>query len=118
MIRNTFAVLEEAAVAGHGIATWAGLEKEVFTVGELLALAADAADRQRHHRAAVQLPVSLPGMVGQEFADLIRPGLTPAQAWVLAVASCPRRRRPHRRFECTTREGGGRSRRSTLPDRR
>ncbi|MCX4428959.1 hypothetical protein [Streptomyces mirabilis] len=31
----------------------------------------------------------LPGMVGQELADLIRPGLTPAQACVLAVASCP-----------------------------
>ncbi|MEU3281434.1 hypothetical protein [Streptomyces antibioticus] len=115
MIRNTFAVLEEAAATGHGIATWAGLEEEVFTVGELLALAADG---QRHHRAAVQLPVSLSGMVGQEFADLIRPSLTPAQACVLALASCPRRRRPHCCFECTTREGGGRSRRSTLPDRR
>ncbi|MFE7838720.1 hypothetical protein ACFU53_22510 [Streptomyces sp. NPDC057474] len=31
----------------------------------------------------------LPGMVGQELADLIRPGLTPAQACVLSVASCP-----------------------------
>ncbi|MFD8005255.1 hypothetical protein [Streptomyces mirabilis] len=31
----------------------------------------------------------LPGMVDQEFADLIRPGPTPAQACVLAVASCP-----------------------------
>ncbi|MFE2971411.1 hypothetical protein ACFXKC_49085 [Streptomyces sp. NPDC059340] len=31
----------------------------------------------------------LPGMVDQELADLIRPGLTPAQACVLAVASCP-----------------------------
>ncbi|MFH9016377.1 aldo/keto reductase [Streptomyces sp. NPDC017943] len=129
-IRNAFAVLEEAAAAGHvtgyGIATWAGLEEEVFTVGELLALAADAAGGQCHHLVAVQLPVSLvmmspivqaldgrgplpaaagaglrvmasaplhggelPGMVGQELADLIRPGLTPAQACVLAVASCP-----------------------------
>ncbi|MFF7888246.1 hypothetical protein ACH40F_44225 [Streptomyces sp. NPDC020794] len=31
----------------------------------------------------------LPAMVDQELADLIRPGLTPAQACVLAVASCP-----------------------------
>ncbi|MFF4731670.1 hypothetical protein ACFY3M_41545 [Streptomyces mirabilis] len=31
----------------------------------------------------------LPGMVDQELAGLIRPGLTPAQACVLAVASCP-----------------------------
>ncbi|MEU7429098.1 aldo/keto reductase [Streptomyces sp. NPDC040750] len=31
----------------------------------------------------------LPGMVDQELADLIRPGLTPAQASILAVASCP-----------------------------
>ncbi|WP_333737354.1 aldo/keto reductase [Streptomyces sp. IBSBF 2806] len=127
-IRNAFAVLEEAVAAGHvtgyGIATWAGL-KEAFTVGELLALAAEAAGG-RHHLVAVQLPVSLvmmtsivqaldgrgplpaavdaglrvmasaplhggelPGMVDQELADLIRPGLTPAQACVLAVASCP-----------------------------
>lgn len=28
-------------------------------------------------------------MVDQELADLIRPGLTSAQACVLAVASCP-----------------------------
>ncbi|MEV6742213.1 hypothetical protein AB0N14_37095 [Streptomyces sp. NPDC051104] len=28
-------------------------------------------------------------MVDEELADLIRPGLTPAQACVLAVASCP-----------------------------
>lgn len=129
-IRDAFAVLEEAAAAGHvtgyGVATWAGLEEEAFTVGELLALAADAAGGQRHHLVAVQLPVSLvmmspiaqalrgrgplpaaadaglrvmasaplhggelPGMVEQELADLIRPGLTPAQACVLAVASCP-----------------------------
>ncbi|MEU4933079.1 hypothetical protein AB0G54_42435 [Streptomyces yokosukanensis] len=31
----------------------------------------------------------LPAMVDQELADLIRPGLTPAQACILAVASCP-----------------------------
>lgn len=128
-LRDAFAVLEEAVAAGHvtgyGIATWAGLEEEAFTVGELLALAAEAAGGQ-HHLAAIQLPVSLvmmtpivqalhghgplpaavdaglrvmasaplhggelPGMVDQELADLIRPGLPPAQACVLAVASCP-----------------------------
>jgi len=31
----------------------------------------------------------LPTMVDQELADLIRPGLTPAQACILAAASCP-----------------------------
>ncbi|MCX5269398.1 hypothetical protein [Streptomyces sp. NBC_00199] len=31
----------------------------------------------------------LPGMVDRELADLIRPGLAPAQACVLSVASCP-----------------------------
>lgn len=128
-MREAFVVLEEAVaagrVAGYGIATWAGLEEEAFTVGELLALAAEAAGG-RHHLVAVQMPVSLvmmtpivqalygrgplpaaagarlrvmasaplhggelPGMVDQELADLIRPGLTPAQACVLAVASCP-----------------------------
>ncbi|KND39128.1 aldo/keto reductase [Streptomyces stelliscabiei] len=129
-IRAAFVVLEEAAAAGHvagyGIATWAGLDEEAFTVGELLALAAEAAGGQSHHLVAVQMPVSLvmmtpitqaldgrgplpaaadaglrvmasaplhggelPGMVDQELADLIRPGLTSAQACVLAVASCP-----------------------------
>ncbi|AIS02551.1 aldo/keto reductase [Streptomyces glaucescens] len=128
-IRDAFEVLEEEAAAGHvagyGVATWAGLEEEAFTVGELLALAAEAAGGQ-HHLVAVQLPVSLvmmtpiaqalngqgplpaaagaglrvmasaplhggelAGIVDQELADLIRPGLTPAQACVLAVASCP-----------------------------
>ncbi|GHE13836.1 aldo/keto reductase [Streptomyces alanosinicus] len=128
-IREAFAVLEEAVAAGHvtryGVATWAGLEEEAFTVGELLALAAEAAGGQ-HRLVAIQLPVSLvmmtpivqaldgrgplpaaagaglrvmasaplhggelPAMVGQELADLIRPGLTPAQACLLAVASCP-----------------------------
>ncbi|MGY1503599.1 aldo/keto reductase [Streptomyces sp. QTS52] len=127
-IRDAFAVLEEAVaagnVAGYGIATWAGLEEEAFTVRELLALAAEAAGG-RHHLVAVQITVSLvmmtpivqalhgrgplptaagaglrvmasaplhggelPGMVDQELADLIRPG-PPAQACVLAVASCP-----------------------------
>ncbi|MFE3328836.1 aldo/keto reductase [Streptomyces sp. NPDC059176] len=129
-IRDAFAVLEEAVAAGHvtgyGIATWAGLEEEAFTVEELLALAAEAAGGQQHHLVALQLPVSLvmmtpivqaldgcgplpaavdaglrvmasaplhggelPAMVDQELADFIRPGLTPAQACVLAVASCP-----------------------------
>ncbi|MEU8718372.1 aldo/keto reductase [Streptomyces sp. NPDC048663] len=129
-IQDAFSVMEEAVAAGHvagyGIATWAGLEEEAFTVGELLALAAEVAGGQQHHLAALQLPVSLvmmtplvqaldgrgplpaaadaglrvmasaplhggelPGMVDQELADLIRPGLTPAQACVLAVASCP-----------------------------
>ncbi|MFE4821934.1 aldo/keto reductase [Streptomyces sp. NPDC056704] len=128
-IRDAFEVLEGETAAGHvagyGIATWAGLEEEAFTVGELLALAAEAAGGQ-HHLVAIQLPVSLvmmtpivqaldgrgplpaavdagprgmasaplhggelPGMVDQELADLIQPGLTPAQACVLAVASCP-----------------------------
>ncbi|MGW7130126.1 aldo/keto reductase [Streptomyces bobili] len=128
-MREAFVVLEEAVAAGHvagyGIATWAGLDEEAFTVGELLALAAEAAGG-RHHLVAVQMPVSLvmmtpivqalhgrgplpaaadaglrvmasaplhggelPGMVDQELADLIRPGLTSAQACVLAVASCP-----------------------------
>ncbi|MFD4956271.1 aldo/keto reductase [Streptomyces sp. NPDC058451] len=126
--RCAFDVLEEEVAAGHvagyGVATWAGLEEEAFTMGELLALAAEAAGGQ-HHLVAVQLPVSLvimtpitqalhgrgplpaaaaglrvmasvplhggelPGMVDQELADLIRPGLTPAQACILAVASCP-----------------------------
>jgi hypothetical protein len=94
-------------------------------MGELLALAAEAAGG-RHHLVAVQMPVSLvmmtpitqalhgrgprpaaagaglramasaplhggelPGMVDQELANLIRPGLTLAQACVLAVAPCP-----------------------------
>lgn len=126
-VREAFVVLEEAVaagrVAGYGIATWAGLEEEAFTVGELLALAAEAAGGRRH-LVAVQMPVSLvmmtpiaqaldgrgplpagrglrvmasaplhggelPGIVDQELADLIRPGLPPAQACVLAVASCP-----------------------------
>ncbi|MFC8412627.1 MULTISPECIES: aldo/keto reductase [Streptomyces] len=129
-IRDAFAVLEEAVEAGHvsgyGIATWAGLEEEAFTVEELLALAGEAAGGQQHHMAALQMPVSLvmmtpivqaldgrgplpaaadaglrvmasaplhggelPAMVDQELADLIRPGLTPAQACVLSIASCP-----------------------------
>jgi hypothetical protein len=43
-------------------------------------------------RAMASAPLhggELPGMVDQELADLIRPGLNPAQARVLAVAPCP-----------------------------
>ncbi|MER8226095.1 aldo/keto reductase [Streptomyces sp. NPDC094143] len=61
-MREAFVVLEKAVAAGHvagyGTATWAGLEEEAFTVGELLTLAAEAAGG-RHHLVAVQLPVSL-----------------------------------------------------------
>ncbi|MFE9677166.1 aldo/keto reductase [Streptomyces sp. NPDC006259] len=61
-MREAFVVLEEAVaagyVAGYGIATSAGLEEEAITVGELLALAAEAAG-DRHHLVAVQMPVSL-----------------------------------------------------------
>ncbi|MFJ9026744.1 hypothetical protein ACIRPU_43445 [Streptomyces sp. NPDC102259] len=61
-MREAFVVLEEAVaagrVAGYGVATWAGLEEEAFTVEELLALATEAAGGH-HHLAAVQLPVSL-----------------------------------------------------------
>jgi hypothetical protein len=46
-------------VAGYGVATWAGLEEEAFTLGVLLALAAEAAGGQHHHLVAVQMPVSL-----------------------------------------------------------
>ncbi|MFD8630357.1 aldo/keto reductase [Streptomyces hygroscopicus] len=57
-IRAAFVVLEEAAAAGHvagyGIATWAGLDEEAFTVGELLALAAEAAGGQSHHLGLVR----------------------------------------------------------------
>jgi len=130
-IRDAFAVLEEAVaaglVAGYGIATWAGLQEEAFTVEELLALAGEVAGGQQyHHLVAVQMPVSLvmmtpivqalhgrgplwsaagaglrvmasaplhggelPGIVDQELADLVQPGLTPAQACILATASCP-----------------------------
>ncbi|MEU4039763.1 aldo/keto reductase [Streptomyces collinus] len=62
-IRDAFTVLEEAVAAGHvtgyGIATWAGLEEEAFTVEELLDLAAEAAAGAEHHLVAVQMPVSL-----------------------------------------------------------
>ncbi|MEW2130378.1 aldo/keto reductase [Streptomyces sp. NPDC005435] len=130
VLRDAFTVLEEAAAAGHltgyGVATWHGFTDGLFTVADLLALAADAAGTDAHHLAAVQLPVSLvvlgpllqaldghgpladaaaanltvmasaplhggelPRITGPELADLIRPGLTPAQACLLTIASCP-----------------------------
>ncbi|MEW2516383.1 hypothetical protein [Streptomyces sp. NPDC046870] len=46
-------------MTGYGIATWAGLEEEAFTVGELLALAAEVTGGAEHHLVAVQMPVSL-----------------------------------------------------------
>ncbi|MFF3663482.1 hypothetical protein [Streptomyces olivochromogenes] len=46
-------------MAEYGVATWAGLEEEAYTVGELLTLAAEAACGQHHHLVAVQLPVGL-----------------------------------------------------------
>ncbi|MFD9515012.1 hypothetical protein [Streptomyces mirabilis] len=50
----------------------------------------------------------LPGMVGQELAGLIRPGLTPAQACVLGGRVMPRSDgRPSGRLRCATLEGGG-----------
>ncbi|MDG5808733.1 hypothetical protein P9869_40110 [Streptomyces ossamyceticus] len=42
-MRDACVVLEESVAAGYGIATCAGLEEEAFTVGELLAMAAEAA---------------------------------------------------------------------------
>jgi aryl-alcohol dehydrogenase-like predicted oxidoreductase len=61
-MRDAFVVPEEETtaglVAGYGVATWAGLEEEAFTVGELLAPAAEAAGG-KHHLVAAQLPVSL-----------------------------------------------------------
>jgi hypothetical protein len=52
----------------------------------LLPAAADAGLRVM---ASAPLHGELPGTVDRELAHLIRPGLTPAQACVLAVASCP-----------------------------
>jgi hypothetical protein len=80
-----------------------------------------AADAGLRVMASAPLPGGeLLGMVGQELADLIRPSLTPAQACVLAVASCPgvtdvllaasgapHWREAHRRRRCATLEGGG-----------
>ncbi|MGJ5797943.1 aldo/keto reductase [Streptomyces europaeiscabiei] len=82
-MREAFVVLEEAVaagrVAGYGIATWAGLEEEAFTVGELLALAAEAAGG-RHHLVAVQMPVSLVRRSRRPFTAGARSRPPPARA--------------------------------------
>ncbi|MFB7474318.1 aldo/keto reductase [Kitasatospora sp. NPDC056184] len=62
-LRAAFAVLEEFAqasrIGGYGVATWAGFTNQAFTVAELIALAAEAAESANHRLAGVQLPVSL-----------------------------------------------------------
>ncbi|SMF85877.1 hypothetical protein SAMN02745830_07069 [Streptomyces sp. Amel2xC10] len=58
-------------MTGYGIAMWAGLEEEVFTVGELLVLAAEAVGGQCHHMVAVQVSVSL---VKTSYPRAHRPG--------------------------------------------
>ncbi|MGW1037383.1 hypothetical protein ACWD4Z_34980 [Streptomyces antibioticus] len=120
-------------------------------MGELLALAAEAADGQRHHKVAVQLPVSLVMMApivqalhGQRplpAADgaglrvtasaLLHggelPGMVGRSSPTSSGRACPPHSmrcggrimprgdgRPHRRFQCTTLEGDGRSRCSTF----
>uniref|UniRef100_UPI001F08D327 aldo/keto reductase n=1 Tax=Streptomyces europaeiscabiei TaxID=146819 RepID=UPI001F08D327 len=81
-MREAFVVLEEAVaagrVAGYGIATWAVLEEEAFTVGELLALAAEAAGG-RHHLVAVQIPVSLVRRSRRPFTAMARSRPQPAR---------------------------------------
>lgn len=61
-LRGAFAALEECVdaglISGYGVATWTGFGAGIFTVPELLGLAAQAAGGD-HHLAAVQLPVSL-----------------------------------------------------------
>lgn len=63
VLREAFAVLEEAAAAGqlsaYGVATWSGFTEGLLTVGELDRLAAEAAGSPDHRLRAVQLPVSL-----------------------------------------------------------
>ncbi|WP_051848663.1 hypothetical protein [Streptomyces sp. NRRL WC-3725] len=109
-IRDAFAVLEEAVAAGHvagyGIATWAGLKEEAFTVGELLALAAEAAGGQ-HHLAAVQLPVSL--VVMMPIVQALH-GRGPLPA---AAGAGPGQARPSARWP-----GSGRSARQPRPPER
>ncbi|MEU3356083.1 aldo/keto reductase [Streptomyces sp. NPDC037389] len=62
-IRDAFAVLEEVADAGridgYGVATWSGFDAGMFTVGELVGLARQAAGGADHHLIALQQPVSL-----------------------------------------------------------
>ncbi|MEV7384108.1 aldo/keto reductase [Streptomyces lydicus] len=130
VLREAFAVLEEAAAAGHlstyGIATWSGFTEGLITVKELDRLATEAAGSPDHRLRAVQLPVSLVeadalelaldgrGPIGEaaergwqvfasaplhggelvraatdDLAALLRPGLSVAQACLLAAASCP-----------------------------
>lgn len=129
VLREAFAVLEEAVAAWHlgtyGVATWSGFTEGLLTVGELDRLATEAAGCPDHRLRAVQLPVSLVeagslvlaldgrGPIGeaaergwQVFASaplhggelvraatedlvaLLRPGLSVAQACLLAAASC------------------------------
>ncbi|MEU9499709.1 aldo/keto reductase [Streptomyces sp. NPDC048196] len=63
VLREAFAVLEEAAAAGHlstyGIATWTGCTEGLMTVEELDRLAVEAAGSPDHRLREVQLPVSL-----------------------------------------------------------
>lgn len=130
VLREAFAVLEEAAAAGHlsayGVATWSGFTEGLLTVGELDRLATEAAGSPDHRLRAVQMPVSLVeidalelalngrGPIGaaaergwqvfasaplhggelvraatDDLAALLRPGLSVAQACLLAAASCP-----------------------------
>ncbi|MFD4787783.1 hypothetical protein ACFWN1_12175 [Streptomyces sp. NPDC058459] len=46
-------------LTGYGVATWHGFTDGMFTVPDLLGLAADAAGGAAHHLTTVQLPVSL-----------------------------------------------------------
>ncbi|MFF8313230.1 aldo-keto reductase family protein [Streptomyces lydicus] len=63
VLREAFAVREEAATAGHlstyGIATWSGFTEGLTTVEELDRLATEAAGSPDHRLRVGQLPVSL-----------------------------------------------------------
>ncbi|MFD5818361.1 hypothetical protein [Streptomyces sp. NPDC127038] len=63
VLRDSFAVLEQAAHAGevtaYGVATWSGFSDGLFTVALLDQLACEAAGSRDHHFRLVQLPVSL-----------------------------------------------------------
>ncbi|MGP3777152.1 aldo/keto reductase (plasmid) [Streptomyces sp. SDT5-1] len=63
VLRESFAVLEEAVHAGHlacyGVAAWDGFADGAFSIERLDHLAAEAAGTREHHLRAVQLPVSL-----------------------------------------------------------
>lgn len=62
-LRDSFAVLEEAAAAGsvtvYGIATWNMFTGGAVTVADLDRLATEAAGTRDHHLRMLQLPVSL-----------------------------------------------------------